>query len=65
VAFEWGQAWTLDPGGTRVLRPGTPVFIVGRYDFDAPPPWRSLTWLSGTVVLPPASTTEIDTAVTP
>jgi L,D-transpeptidase catalytic domain len=50
--FEWGQAWSLDASGTRVLTPGTPVFIVGRYDFDAPPPWRSLTWLSHTVGLP-------------
>lgn len=60
--FEWGQGWQLDPSGTRVLTPGTPVFIVGHYDFDAPPPWRSLTWLSGRVELPSASTSEIDTA---
>ena len=59
--FEWGQTWMLDPSGTRVLTPGTPVFIVGRYDFDAPPPWRSLTWLSSEVELPSASMTEIDT----
>ena len=45
--FEWGQTWLLDPSGTRVLTPGTPVFIVGRYDFDAPPPWRSLTLAVG------------------
>lgn len=52
--FEWGQPWTLDPNGTRVLTPGTSVFIVGHYDFDAPPPWRSLLWLSRTVELPTA-----------
>jgi hypothetical protein len=55
--FEWGQSWTLNSSGTRVLTPGTPVFIVGSYDFDAPPPWRSLTWLASTVQLPSASTT--------
>ncbi len=59
--FDWGQPWTLDPSGTRVLRPGTPVFIVGHYDFDAPPPWRSLPWLSRTVELPTASMTQSET----
>lgn len=58
--FEWGQTWVLDPTATQVLAPGTPVFIIGRYDFDAAPPWRSLGWLSTTVELPPASTTDID-----
>jgi len=55
--FEWGQTWLLDASGTRVLTPGTPVFIIGRYDFDAPPPWRSLTWLSHAVALPSTSMT--------
>ena len=62
--FEWGQAWLLDPSGRRLLRPGTPVFIAGRYDFDAPPPWRSLTWLSGEIELP-SPMTGVDSAWTP
>ncbi len=40
--FEWGEPWKLDPGGTRILQSGTPLSIVGAYDFDAAPPWRSL-----------------------
>ena len=44
--FEWGETWVLDPSATRAMKPGTPVLIVGAYDFDAAPPWRSLTWLS-------------------
>jgi hypothetical protein len=44
--------WTLDAAGTRVLHAGTPVLIVGRYDFDAAPPWRSLAWLAAAVELP-------------
>jgi hypothetical protein len=60
--FEWGQTWLLDPTGTRVLTSGTPVFIVGDYDFDAAPPWRSLAWLSDKVELPSASTTDSDIA---
>ncbi len=51
--FEWGQGWTLDASGTRIVQPGTPVFLIGRYDFDAPPPWRSLAWLAGRLELPP------------
>jgi hypothetical protein len=50
--FDWGQAWTVDSSGTHVLTAGTPVSIVGEYDFDAPPPWRSLRWLSTMVELP-------------
>lgn len=51
--FEWGDAWTLDASGTRIVQPGTPVFIIGKYDFTAPPPWRSLAWLAQPVELPP------------
>jgi hypothetical protein len=50
--YEWGRPWTLDSSGVRVLSGGTPVLIVGRYDFDDAPPWRSLVWLSRTVELP-------------
>jgi hypothetical protein len=50
--YGWGDGWTLDRTGTRVVRPGTPVFIVGGYQFDAPPPWRSPEWLAGPVELP-------------
>ena len=58
--YEWGETWVLDSTATRIVTPGTAVFIVGRYDSDAPPPWRSLTWLSTTVELPSASTTDLD-----
>ena len=50
--FNWGDEWFLDATGTRVLTAGTPVLIVGSYDFTAPPPWRSLDWLSQVVQLP-------------
>jgi hypothetical protein len=49
--YEWGDAWLVDaPAGVEA--PGTPVFVVGAYDFAAPPPWRSLAWLSQEVQLP-------------
>jgi hypothetical protein len=44
--FAWGEGWTLDASGREVLEHGTPVLIVGSYDFDAEPPWRSLEWLA-------------------
>jgi hypothetical protein len=50
--FSWGDEWLLDAAGTRVLASGTPVFIVGSYDFVAPPPWHSPAWLTETVSLP-------------
>jgi lipoprotein-anchoring transpeptidase ErfK/SrfK len=53
--YEWGVPWTLDTTGTRVLQPGTPVFVVGRYDFDVLPPWQSLTWLTRVMELPAPS----------
>jgi lipoprotein-anchoring transpeptidase ErfK/SrfK len=50
--FDWGETWTLDERGWNVLEPGTPVWIVGQYDFSAPPPWQSAQWLAGRVELP-------------
>lgn len=52
--FEWGETWTLDDRGWTVLDPGTPVLILGCYDFDAPPPWRSQEWLAAGIRLPDA-----------
>lgn len=59
--FHWGDPWVLNTSETQVVKPGTPVFIVGEYDFNAAPPWRSLAWVSQRVVLPPVATTETDT----
>ena len=50
--FEWGQGWTLDARGWEVLEHGTPVLILGCYKFNAPPPWRSETFLSAGIRLP-------------
>lgn len=44
--YDWGEGWVLDERGWTVLVPGTPVLILGSYDFGAPPPWRSLEWLA-------------------
>lgn len=53
--YEWGEGWVLDERGWNVLDPGTPVLVLGQYNFDEPPPWRSLDWLSTGVELPEES----------
>ncbi len=37
--FEWGEERRIGKDG-RVINRGTTVLVVGRYDFDSPPPWR-------------------------
>jgi lipoprotein-anchoring transpeptidase ErfK/SrfK len=36
--YEWGDGWTLD-ARERVIENGTPLWIIGDFDFDAPSPW--------------------------
>jgi hypothetical protein len=50
--YEWADPWTIDARGARVLKLGTPVLILGEYDFTAPPPWHSLDSLARPVTLP-------------
>jgi hypothetical protein len=39
--YEWGEDWMLSPDGREVLRPGTPVWIIGAYDFSRRVPWMN------------------------
>lgn len=50
--YQWGDGWAID-SRLRLLASGTPVLFVGTYDFAAPPPWRSIEWLSREITLPP------------
>jgi hypothetical protein len=64
--YGWGEVWHLTPDGVRVTEPGTPVFIVGEYEFGAAPPWRSVAWWSKAVGLPSLPDSRTDAAhVTP
>ena len=36
--YQWGDGWTLDAKG-RIQTNGTPVVILGSYDFASPAPW--------------------------
>lgn len=50
--YHWGEQWKLDSKGWNVLEPGTPLLIVGHYNFAESPPWRSIKWLAHGVELP-------------
>lgn len=51
--FEWGRGWRLDASETNVVETGTPVLILGAFQFGVAPPWHSEVWLRSTVTLPP------------
>jgi hypothetical protein len=51
--YEWGEQWTLDETGRRIITAGTPVLIVGEYDYDSQPPWLNIDALSQRIVLSP------------
>jgi hypothetical protein len=49
--YGWGEQWSLAPDGT-IAAPGTPLLVVGTYDFHAPPPWLSPEWAERGTALP-------------
>jgi hypothetical protein len=52
--YHWGEQWRLGPRAWTVLAYGTPLLILGHYDFEAPaPPWLAPEWLARGVELPP------------
>ncbi|HVR98562.1 MAG TPA: L,D-transpeptidase [Thermoanaerobaculia bacterium] len=50
--YGWGKGWSFDEKRKAVPGTGTPVLILGSYDFDAPSPWLSLDWLARGIELP-------------
>lgn len=57
--YGWGEEWTLGTNAWTVERQGTPVVVLGSYDFDAEPPWRSQSWLERGIELPPDPMPEV------
>jgi len=51
--YNWGQSWTLDPKG-QLVEAGTPIMILGEYNFAAPPPWLSAEFWTRPIALPPS-----------
>ena len=50
--FEWGEACGIDPDTNDVIRPGTLVLVMGRYNFEEPQPWLRPEWWTEGVCLP-------------
>ena len=44
--YGWGDQWELGPRGWKVEKQGTPVWVVGGYDYEEDPPWMELAYVS-------------------
>lgn len=51
--YDWGEQWQLSPDRMQVAAEGSPVLILGTYDFKRPPPWLALVWWAQPLTLPP------------
>lgn len=51
--YGWGEEWRIDRTGRIVLRKGTPLLVVERFDFESRPPWRIPDALQRGATLPP------------
>jgi lipoprotein-anchoring transpeptidase ErfK/SrfK len=57
--FHWGEGWTLGAGGPQdIIQNGTPVLIIGSYDFTKRQPWLKPAWWAAGVTLPDSSETQ-------
>ncbi len=54
--FHWGEGWTLGSGPQDILQYGTPVLIIGNYNFKKRQPWLKPAWWAVGVTLPDAQT---------
>lgn len=50
--YGWGDPWRISQDGRQVVAPGTPVAVLGRYDFRRPAPWRSIEAWAEPIPLP-------------
>ncbi|MBM3775373.1 MAG: L,D-transpeptidase, partial [Acidobacteria bacterium] len=50
--YHWGETWELSPDGREVRKPGTPLWIYGKYRFGESPPWLSIDWWRTPLELP-------------
>jgi len=54
--FKWGEGWTLGSGPQDIVQYGTPVLVIGNYDFKKRQPWLKPTWWAAGVTLPDSET---------
>lgn len=50
--FGWGREWVLSADRKSVVTEGTPVVILGAFDFAHAPPWLVVDWWHAPVALP-------------
>ena len=50
--YGWGEQWRLSADQREVVTPGTPVAILGAYDFRRPAPWLTLEAWRARIALP-------------
>jgi hypothetical protein len=50
--YGWGDQWALSADQREVVTPGTPVAILGTYDFRRPAPWLTLESWTAPIALP-------------
>lgn len=50
--YDWGEQWTLTADGRQIMTPGTPVVVLGSYDFARPAPWLVPEWWLSPIALP-------------
>jgi len=44
--YRWGDQWDLGPRGWRIEKQGTPVWVVGGYDYKQDAPWMEREYLA-------------------
>src|SRR5207249_2531129 len=50
--YAWGDQWQLSEDRKQVAAEGTPVLILGAFDFKHSAPWLSLDWWAKPLELP-------------
>ena len=50
--YDWGEQWTLSPDRRNIVSPGTPVAVLGTFDYRRPAPWLALDWWRAPIELP-------------
>jgi hypothetical protein len=51
--YGWGEQWTLDPTDRRkIITPGSPVLILGTFEYGVPVPWTDPAFHLRTIQLP-------------
>jgi hypothetical protein len=50
--FGWGDQWVLNPKDKTIAKLGTPVLVLGEFQFGVKAPWRNLEHLGPRLALP-------------